>query len=105
MFATQLVEGGYAISHQGFVQILKRTGSMVETVPVETDVTKAEPGMPATCQPAPGTAWADPARMKILCDEKGEYVQWGRAKHNPKWRPWNGEPVPYRVMSPDFWPE
>lgn len=105
MFGTKLVEGGYAISHQGFVRIIKRSESMVETEPVETDVTRGEAGGGATCKPVPGAGGYAPTRTKILSDEKGEYLQWGRAKHNPKWRPWNGEPVPYRLMSPDFWPE
>jgi hypothetical protein len=45
-------------------------------------------------------------RVKIRQDEKGEYFKQGRqAKYKPKWRPWNSEPIYYRLMTPDNWPE
>jgi hypothetical protein len=104
MFDSAFKVGGYAVSFQGFLRILKHTSETIVVEHVSTDVTPAQQGGGgATVKPGPPVG-ADTERTKILTDATSEYVQWGRAKHNPKWRPWNGQPIRYREMSPDYWP-
>lgn len=104
MFKSKFVEGGYAVSFQGFEKIVQRSEKTVLSEAVETDVRAWTPGSPTSCTPG-ASRLASPRRTKVLEDKKGEYLQWGRARHNPKWRPWNGDPIPYGLMSPNAWPE
>jgi hypothetical protein len=103
MFSPRFQLGGYAVSYQGFKKIIKRTDAMVDVDKVETLLSPRVIGKPCFCTPGKSEGFGI-EKTKILQDEQGEYLQWGRAKHCPKWRPWNGEPIYYSVMSPDYWP-
>ncbi len=103
MFDKAFKVGGYAVSFQGFLKVLKRTNEMLVVDHITTNTTPWVKGSPSTSTPG-ASEGADSKQTKILDDPISEYIQWGRAKHNPKWRPWNGEPIPYRLMTPDNWP-
>lgn len=102
-FNKDLREGGYAVSWHGFLKIVNRMDSTVVVEHVATEVIPAQSGGGALAKPGAPEGY-DLERTKILSDTTSEYLQWGRAKHNPKWRPWDGQPILYRVMSPEFWP-
>ena len=103
MFSSRFQVGGYAVSYWGFKKIVKRSDAMVEVDDVETSTTPRVIGKPCFCTPGKSEG-NEKVKTKILQDEQGEYVQWGKAKHCPKWRPWNGEPIYYSVMNPYNWP-
>jgi hypothetical protein len=107
MFSPRFQFVGYAVSFQGFLKAVKKSDAIVEIDYVETSTTPFVSGTPSVCTPGKSEG-AETKKTKILQDDEGEYLQWGRAKHCPKWRPWNGEPIPYREMSADsegFWPK
>jgi hypothetical protein len=116
MFSPRFQIGGYAVSHHGFARIIKRMDVMIEIRrDVEIVVIRPATG-PWFCMPGRLGYIGDgylleggclPDRVKIKQDAKSECL-WldgigGRSKINP-WRPWNGEPIPYGLMSPDYWP-
>ena len=112
MFSPRFDVGGYAISFHGFAKIIKRTNAMIEIRrDVEIVIIRSETGA-RFCTPGKlgyigGHLIEDGCnseRVKIMEDEKSEYFKQGRANYNPKWRPWNSEPIPYRLMNPDYWP-
>ncbi len=103
MFSSRFQVNGYAVSFQGFKKILKKAETMIEVEHVETLTSPRMPGERSFCTPGKSEGY-EKVKTKILQDEQGEYLQWGRAKHCPKWRPWNGEPIYYSVMNPDDWP-
>ena len=103
MFAPSFKVGGYAVSHQGFLKIVKRTDATIVVDYVDTEVTPSQPGSPSVCTPGASQGY-EQKRTKVLSDQTSEYLQWGRARHDPKWRPWDGKPILYRVMNADEWP-
>jgi hypothetical protein len=114
MFSPRFEVDGYAVSHHGFAKIIDITDVMIEIRrDVEIVVIRPEAG-PWLCAPGKlghvGPYLMEDVfgseRVKIRQDEKGKYFKQGRqAKYKPKWRPWNSEPIYYRLMTPDNWPE
>jgi hypothetical protein len=102
MIDTRFVVGGYAVSPGGFYRIEKRTAAFIwlrcmttKTYRNSENVVVEEPGTPEEFD-----LW----KTKVLQDDTSEFAQWGRARWDRKWRPWNGQPVPYRLMTPETWP-
>ena len=102
MIDSQFVVGGYAISPHGFYRIVKRTEAFITVEPVSSLTMRTGDGRLAYLPGAP--EGYDHQRTKVLSDDLGEYLQWGRARHCWKWRPWAGQAVPHRVLNPEGWP-
>lgn len=103
VFSPAFNPSGHAVSFHGFLRILQRSETEVEVMSVEMHATLPVSRQTSACTPGqPDNRTTQ--RVKVFSDNRGEYLKFSPDKRYPKWRPWNGEPVPYRLMTAKTWP-